>query len=280
MVHTRLATHGNLYSMAEGVRTAVVVDDDPDIRRMLRVALEMAGLAVLEAGTGLEGLELVRLERPDLITLDLVLPDLGGVEVCRRLREVTDAYLIMITSSSDERDRLVGLATGADDYITKPFNPREVQARVAAMFRRPRVAAAASQSVASWDGTAARPAPELTGGGIGAVRVPDPRQRPDDASITRHGALSVDAEGRIAQWGMNELPLTKIEFELLATMMRHPRRAWTRELLLEEVWGSQWSDHHVVEVHIGNLRRKLAQAAPNREIIQTVRGVGYRLAPA
>ncbi len=97
--------------------------------------------------------------------------------------------------------------------------------------------------------------------------------------MARYGLLTLDAEGRIAQYDDQELPLTKIEFDLLATMMSHPRRAWTRDLLLQKVWGGHWSDHHVVEVHIGNLRRKLAQVASDREIIQTVRGIGYRLTP-
>jgi two-component system OmpR family response regulator len=295
--------------MADGVlRTAVIVDDDPDVRRMLKLALEMTGFRVEEAATGIDGVDVVRRVQPDLITLDLMLPGLGGVEVCRRIRDLTDAYIIMITASADETDRLVGLATGADDYVTKPFSPREVQARVAAMFRRPRAAAVyhelpVAESIGAAAGTVADQLTQegvrgFAGGAapdpnwavspspapvplVGTVPVPDQRGVPDDEhEILRHGQLAVDIEGRIAFWGDAELSLTKIEFDLLATMIRHPRRAWTRELLLEQVWGSQWTDHHVVEVHIGNLRRKLADRAPGKEIIRTVRGVGYRLAPA
>jgi two-component system OmpR family response regulator len=288
--------------MVEGARKAVIIDDDPDVRLMLRVALEASGLVVHEATTGHGGVHLVAELRPDLVTLDLVLPGFGGVEVCRRIREISDAYVIIITASSDEVDRLVGLATGADDYVLKPFSPREVQARVMAMFRRPRtgiVPAKPSGLIAP-----ALPAPPNLGFGpvgfdppgpavgsdppVGALipasrsaepESPTPQPIQDgEPGIVRHGPLVVDLEGRVAWHESTELPLTKIEFDLLITMMGNPRRVWRRETLLNIVWGGQWSDHHVVEVHIGNLRRKLAGASPDGgQLIKTVRGIGYRM---
>jgi two-component system, OmpR family, response regulator len=295
--------------MVDGARTAAVVDDDPDIRLMLRVALEAIGFVVHEAATGHGGVELVRDCTPDLVTLDLVMPGFGGVEVCRRIRQLTNAYIIMITASSDEVDRLVGLATGADDYVTKPFSPREVQARVSAMFRRPRTV-----SVAPGDPLGlvapALPAPPpafgpraagsdpskqhlgstgaLNGASAGAGLLPTPRAAeqgsvaaPFDHGLLRHSRLAIDTEARVAWFGDVELPLTKIEFDLLATMVGNPRRVWRRETLLNIVWGGQWSDYHVVEVHIANLRRKLNDATPDGALlIKTVRGIGYRMTPA
>ena len=336
--------------MGDGVRTAVIVDDDPDVRLMLRVALEAIGFAVHEADTGQGGVDFVRACEPDLVTLDLVLPGFGGVEVCRRIRGITNAYIMMISASADEADRLVGLTLGADDYVTKPFSPREVQARVSAMFRRPRLVTvpasvdavdpftliapslpapppafgvrpgensimqnpmsqnstsqnsmsqnAMSQNSAS-PGAVGRnsmtqtlPSQELPDGfrpdiGVTAL-VPGPRSPMDDTLVTpdaefsvlRHGQIMVDGEARIARYGETELPLTKIEFDLLATMMGNPRRVWRRETLLNIVWGGAWSDYHVVEVHIGNLRRKLSDAAGSGILlIKTVRGIGYRMAP-
>ena len=283
---------------------------------MLRVALEAIGFIVHEADTGHAGVDLVRDWEPDLVTLDLVLPGFGGVEVCRRIRRITDAYIIMITGSSDEADRLVGLATGADDYVTKPFSPREVQARVAAMFRRPRTVAVppgdplglitrASPAVAA--GRAEQPdhfRPDLGLGRTGAVPPPrngDPLStgsNPTDGlaadglavdglavdgrkqGLLRHSRLAIDTDARVVWFGDVELPLTKIEFDLLATMVGNPSRVWRRETLLNIVWGGQWPDYHVVEVHIANLRRKLGDAtADGALMIKTVRGIGYRMTP-
>jgi DNA-binding response OmpR family regulator len=302
--------------MVDGARTAVVVDDDPDIRLMLRVALEAIGFIVHEAETGHGGVEVVRDCEPDLVTLDLVLPGFGGVEVCRRIRQITNAYIIMITGSSDEVDRLVGLATGADDYVTKPFSPREVQARVSAMFRRPRevlvgagdplgliAPALPAPPPAFGSLPPGRPFPPSQTGAPGvpgtridqpdhfrpelgrATAIPDPRRaeprsEPGDG-ILRHNQLMIDTETRVARYGAVELPLTKIEFDLLATMVGNPRRVWRRETLLNIVWSGQWSDYHVVEVHIGNLRRKLGDAtADGALLIKTVRGIGYRMTAA
>jgi two-component system OmpR family response regulator len=267
-----------------GTRTAVVIDDDPDVRLMLRVALEATGFFVREAMTGRGGVDLVRESGADLVTLDLTLPDFGGVEACRQIREVTDAYIIMVTASSDEADRLVGLATGADDYVTKPFNPREIQARVVAMFRRPRTVSSDEPTLATHlSGTRTAP-PLMAPPRSRAEAQPNPiaglsLQQTSELGVLRYRNLVVDSESRVAWCENSELPLTKIEFDLLVTIVGNPRRIWRRETLLDIIWGGQWSDYHVVEVHIGNLRHKLADAAEDgAQLIRTVRGLGYRMA--
>ena len=240
--------------MSEHDRDAVVIEDDPDVRALLVELLQQSGFAVTDCSAGADGLRAVRERDPDLVTLDLNLPDLDGIEVCRRLRESSEAYVIMLTARPDEIDRLVGLETGADDYLTKPFSPRELRARVAAMMRRPRrrnTAAAAPPPAASAQ---------------------------DQSEIMRLGELEVDLEGRLAHLSGSELPLTRIEFDLLATLLSGPRRVWPRETLLRTVWGTEWAgDGHLVEVHMGNLRRKLGDDPRNGRYIRTVRGVGYRL---
>ena len=239
--------------MSEHDRDAVVIEDDPDVRALLVELLQQSGFAVTDCSAGADGLRAVRERDPDLVTLDLNLPDLDGIEVCRRLRETSEAYVIMLTARPDEIDRLVGLETGADDYLTKPFSPRELRARVAAMMRRPRRRGAAP----------------------GAGRRSPNRTRPRSC-----GSASSRSTSRAA-WRTcrgAELPLTRIEFDLLATLLSGPRRVWPRETLLRTVWGTEWAgDGHLVEVHMGNLRRKLGDDPRNGRYIRTVRGVGYRL---
>lgn len=235
--------------MAVAYRSAVVIDDDELIRELLVTLLQQSGFTVTQAADGASGLAAVAAEDPDLVTLDLNLPDLDGLEVCKRIREVSEAYILMLTARPDEIDRLVGLETGADDYLNKPFNPREVRARVAALMRRPRRA--------------------------GEVSVAQPA---DASGVLRHGDLEVDLEGRVAVLAGRELDLTRTEFDLLATLLRGARRVWSREALLRLVWGSEWvNDGHLVEVHMGNLRRKLGDDPRSGRYIRTVRSVGYRL---
>ncbi|WP_043442603.1 response regulator transcription factor [Arthrobacter sp. L77] len=236
-------------SVSPSQRSALIVEDDPDIRELLATTLRMNGFRVIEASTGLDGLAAVKEHRPDLITLDLNLPDLDGVEVCRQCRAVSDAYIVMVTARQDEIDRLIGLEIGADDFIGKPFSPREFAARVSAMFRRPRTA------------------------------VPQQVEAPGDG-LLRHEDLTMDVEGRTVTLGGRELALTRIEFDLLETLLAGAQRVWTREALLDRVWGDGWSqDHHLVEVHIRNLRKKLGEDMANPRFIRTVRGVGYRMMP-
>lgn len=298
---------------------AVVVDDDSDVRLLLRRTLEMHGFLVAEAGSGAEALLQINEHHPDIVTLDLNLPDLDGMEVCRRLRRFSDAYVVMITARVDEIDQLIGLETGADDYIGKPFSPRTVQARVSALLRRHRPTpqrptplrrasdllpagasgptaasfdasgprrratdvAVATQPGSNWPGAAAEsaPSPAVTA----APETPRPVTEDFDGSagVVRHGPLTVEVEGRIASLAGVELLLTRTEFDLLESLACAPRRVWTRKALLTKVWGNEWAmDEHLVEVHIGNLRRKLGDSGREPRFIRTVRGVGYRMAPA
>jgi DNA-binding response OmpR family regulator len=170
-----------------------------------------------------------------------MLPGIDGVEACRRIRAFSDAYIIMLTAKSDEVDKLVGLSVGADDYLTKPFSPRELVARVRAMLRRPRV----------------------------AVVGPD---------LRRFGELEVDPAGREVRVDGRPVELTRTEFDLLDTLSAQPRVAFSRRQLLEHVWGGDWyGDDHVIDVHVGNLRHKLGDDATAPRYIRTVRGVGYRM---
>jgi DNA-binding response OmpR family regulator len=233
--------------LVERAWSAVIVDDDADIRALIAELLRQSGFEITEAASGADGLAAVREVQPDVVTLDLNLPDLDGIEVCRRIREITDAYVVMLTARPDEIDRLMGLEIGADDYLTKPFSPRELRARIAAMLRRPRSA----------------------GGSVAQL---------SRAELLRHGGLEVDVEGRLALLDGVELELTRTEFDLLATLLSGPRRVWPRETLLRTVWGTEWvSDGHLVEVHMANLRRKLGDDPRSGRYIRTVRGVGYRL---
>jgi two-component system OmpR family response regulator len=259
------------------------------------------------------------------VTLDLNLPDLDGVEVCRRLRKFSDAYVFMITARVDEIDELIGLETGADDFIGKPFSPRTVQARVSAVLRRHRPtpqrptpqrrasdflpAGATDHRAGSRPGSGAedRRAPQRRASDVGpataaaaptgstgttetagvdrraadASRAAGPSPVPESADVLRHGPLVVEPEARTASLDGTELELTRTEFDLLESLTGAPRRVWTRKALLTKVWGNEWAmDEHLVEVHIGNLRRKLGDKGREPRFIRTVRGVGYRMAPA
>ena len=215
------------------------------MRLLLREVLRKSGFEVWEAANGRDALLKAKETRPDLITLDLTLPDIDGIEVCRRLRGTTDAYVIMLTARLEETDRLVGLEVGADDYITKPFSPREFRARVAAMFRRPR-----------------------RGGD---------EPGPTPGAALKFGDLLVDRESREVHLAGRSIELTRIEFDLLALLASNPRRVWERETLTRRVWRTEWlGDDHVIDVHVANLRRKLGDDARSSRWIRTVHGVGYK----
>ncbi len=238
----------------DGSRTALVVEDDEDIRELINFTLSTQGFVVTAVENGLDGVEAVRTLDPDLVTLDLGLPGIDGIEACRRIREMSDAYVVIITARDDEVERLIGLETGADDFLSKPFSPRELKARVNAMFRRPR--------------RGPEPA-AAAGNGAG---------REDDHEVLQLGDLTVDVDGRRAFQSGDELALTRTEFDLLTELMRTPARVWSREALLRSVWETEWAtDTHLVEVHIGNLRRKLGDSSGPTKLIRTVRGVGYRM---
>jgi DNA-binding response OmpR family regulator len=222
--------------------TILIVDDEQNLVELVQGYLEQEGFTVQVAFDGLSALDLARTCRPDLVVLDVMLPSLDGVEVCRRLRAFSDAYVLMLTARAEEIDKIVGLSVGADDYVTKPFSPRELLARVKALLRRPRT------------GAPAEPAPP----------------------VRRFSDLVVD-EGRheVTQRG-TVVPLTAREFQLLSTIAAHPGRVFTRSQLLDRVWGDAYYDDHVVDVHMGNLRKKLEDDAAHPRYIETVRGVGYR----
>ena len=241
-------------SVSGAERQALVVEDDEDIRSLIEFTLSTQGFAVTAVGSGMEGVDHARECDPDLVTLDLGLPGIDGIETCRRIREFSDAYVVMITARDEQIDRLIGLETGADDFISKPFDVHELKARVNAMFRRPRRGPDVPTPVAPAAGT------------NGA-----------DHEVLQHGPLRVDVDGRLAFRDGRELTLTRTEFDLLTELMRTPARVWTREALLRSVWDTEWaSDTHLVEVHIGNLRRKLGEDKSTK-FVRTVRGVGYRM---
>jgi DNA-binding response OmpR family regulator len=221
---------------------ALVVDDEEPLLRIVCSYLEREGFEVLTAGDGEHAVELARLERPDVIVLDLMLPGVDGIEACRRIRAFSDAYIVMLTAKAEEADKITGLATGADDYVTKPFSPGELVARVRAMLRRPRGDPAAQEGT------------------------------------RRFGALTLDPQARDVQVDGRPVELTRIEFDLLDTLSAEPRVAFSRGQLLERVWGPGWfGDDHVVDVHIANLRRKLGDDPAAPRYLRTVRGVGYRM---
>jgi DNA-binding response OmpR family regulator len=228
----------------------LVVDDEVPLAGVIASYLLREGFDVSLAHTGPEAVSTARDLAPDLIVLDVMLPGFDGVEACRLIRQFTDAYIIMLTAREEEVDKILGLSMGADDYIVKPFSPRELIARIRAMLRRPR-------SVPAPDGpgdTAAQPL--LVGG------------------------LTVDLEARTVAVDGTAVEVTRTEFDILAAMAERPRAAFTRRQIIEAVWGSDWyGDEHVVDVHVGHLRRKMGDDATEPRFLRTVRGVGYGMGP-
>jgi DNA-binding response OmpR family regulator len=223
---------------------ALVVDDEEDLARLVADYLSKDGFTVQVALDGEQAVSLARACTPDVVVLDLMLPGIDGIEVCRQLRTFTDAYVIMLTARAEEVDKLIGLAVGADDYLTKPFSPRELVARVKAMLRRPRRPQPADQET-----------PVRTFGDL----VIDPASR------------EVSIDGRPAE-------LTRLEFDLLDALSARPRLAFTRRQLVDRVWGQDWfGDEHIVDVHIVRLRRKLGDDPAQPRYVLTIRGVGYRM---
>ncbi|MDI6871078.1 MAG: response regulator transcription factor [Bacillota bacterium] len=226
-------------------RKVLIVDDEPAIRELVQFNLERAGLAVVSAADGEEALALFRTEQPDLVLLDLMLPRLDGFTVCRRIREESPVPIIMLTARTAEQDRVEGLEMGADDYLIKPFSPRELVARVKAVLRR----------------ADERPATGDTGG-----------------FVLRHGPLLLDQERHEAFVEGRPVYLTPKEFALLAILMAHPGRVYSRETLLDRAWGYEFAgDTRTVDVHIRRLRQKVEKDPADPQLIETVHGLGYRL---
>jgi len=224
-------------------RTILVVEDETTLRETLADALEVEGFRVIAAADGREALDRFRADRPDLILLDLMLPELSGIEVCRIIRAESGVPIVMLTAKDSELDKVVGLELGADDYVTKPFSLRELSARIRALFRR-------SEQVAAADG--------------------------DGPAVLDLGRVQVDLAGhRLLRDGV-ALAIKPKAFELLAFLLRHPGQAFTRDQLLEHVWGYDYAgETRTVDVHVHWLRSTLEDDAAAPRFIHTVRGVGY-----
>ena len=223
----------------------MVVEDEAELAGLVGSYLEREGFEVTIADDGSTAVATAREVDPDVIVLDLGLPGLDGVEVCRRLRTFSDAYVVMLTARSDEVDTLIGLSVGADDYMTKPFSPRELVARIQAMLRRPR---------------------------------PSGQPEPNAPTTLSFGPLVIDPMGRDVWLDGRPVALTRTEFDLLTALAGRPRMAFSRRQLIDSVWGPAWvGDEHLVDVHVGHLRRKLDDDATEGRFVRTVRGVGYRM---
>ena len=225
----------------------LVVDDEVDLAELVAEYLRKAGLDVEVRHDGTDAVAAVREYAPDVLVLDLGLPGIDGIEVCRQVRTFSDCHVLMLTARDDEVDKIVGLSVGADDYVTKPFSPRELVARVQAMLRRART----------------RPAPvpsEPAGQGLVI------------------GDLVVDEAAREVHLGGEPVALTRIEFDLLLCLATNPQLVLSRRQLVEMVWDTHWTgDAHLVDVHIGRIRKKLGDEVTSPRFIHTIRGVGYRM---
>jgi DNA-binding response OmpR family regulator len=223
-------------------KTVLVVEDEASLASTLSYNLRKNGFNVMSAADGLEGLQAARRDRPDVIVLDLMLPKMDGLEVCRRIRADSDVPILMLTAKSEEFDRVVGLEMGADDYLTKPFSMRELMARVRALLRR-----------------------------AGA------RDAAADTSRLSAGEIEMELRGRTVRRGGEEIQLKPKEFDLLFYMARNAGQVFTREQLLEQVWGYDFfGGSRTVDVHVRWLREKLEQAPSAPKHLLTVRGVGYK----
>jgi two-component system alkaline phosphatase synthesis response regulator PhoP len=226
------------------VKTVLVVEDELKIARLVRDYLHQAGFAVLEAADGVSALSLARSEKPDMVVLDLGLPEMDGLDVTRRLRATSSVPIIMLTARSEESDRIVGLELGADDYIVKPFSPKELVARIRAVLRR---------------------ADATLGGG----------------EVVRAGPLTIDLPKMRVTVGEDHVELTATEFQVLVTLARHPGRIYTRAQLLDALHGVSFESYErSVDAHIKNLRRKIEPEPRRPQLILTVYGVGYKFADA
>jgi DNA-binding response OmpR family regulator len=224
--------------------TILLVDDEDAVQKLLTYPLEREGFRVIPARDGQEALDRFAEETPDLVVLDIMLPGLDGLEVCKRLRARSTVPIIMLTARDDELDKVVGLELGADDYITKPFSIREFRSRVRALLRR--------------------------------AKLP-PYQGAEDGEIISAGPLRIDVARRTVEVEGKPAQLTYVEFELLRTLASHPGRVYSRKMLLDELWGgSDYREPRTIDVHVRHLREKLERDPAEPEFIHTVRGVGYR----
>jgi len=223
----------------------LVVEDEAELAAVIVSYFEREGYIVDQALDGPSAVQKARLSPPDLIILDVMLPGFDGIEVCRQVRTFSDAYILMLTARDEEVDKVVGFAVGADDYVVKPFSPRELIARSRAILRRPR-----SKSNETDE---------------------DPL-----SSTFLYDNVTLNSISRTVMVDSVPVELTRTEFDLLEILMEHPKNVFSRKSLLESVWGGEWfGEVHVVDVHIGHLRKKLTDAGAPKELIRTVRGIGY-----
>jgi DNA-binding response OmpR family regulator len=230
----------------------LVIDDEPSLVRVVTGYLEREGLDVSCAGDGETGLALARQQEPDIVVLDLGLPGMDGVEVCRQLRTFSDCYVVMLTARADEVDMLIGLAVGADDYLAKPFSPRELTARIRTLLRRPR--------------------------GRGETRSTTSDAAAPDVGRRVFGELAIDPGAREVTMAGRTVTLTRTEFDLLDALSERPRMVFNRRQLIDRVWGEGWvGDEHIVDIHLGHVRRKFDDDPAAARYVLTIRGVGYRM---
>ncbi|HWL59865.1 MAG TPA: response regulator transcription factor [Microbacteriaceae bacterium] len=246
-------------------QTAVVIEDEADIRGLLVEVLQQAGFVVHAAASGLEGLALVEAHAPTVTTLDVSMPGMDGFETAKRIRAVSDTYLVMLTARADEVDVLQGLQAGADDYVTKPFRPRELRARIEAMLRRPRHTNNPARATATATAPATKDADQYPG-------------------WLEHRGLRLHPELRLVSVTGHEVELTKSEFDILHELFRAGRRIVGKEDLARHLHGDRGyggyvseQDTRAIEVHVANVRRKLGESAITPTWIETIRGIGYRL---
>jgi two-component system OmpR family response regulator len=225
-------------------RTILIVDDDPHIRQLLAFAIGKSGLTTIEAGDGEAALEMVAAHEPDLVVLDINMPRMDGLEVCRRIRAQGDLPILFLSSRDDEIDRVLGIELGADDYVVKPFSPREVAARVTAILRR------------------------------SALR---PREEIEPMGQLAHGKLSLDPEGWRARWAGVEVQMTVTEFSILRTLAAMPGKVFTRDAIIDRLHGPGFAvTDRTIDSHVRNIRSKFA-AIGGTDVVETRAGVGYQL---
>ncbi|MCR8671743.1 response regulator transcription factor [Agrococcus sp. HG114] len=267
---------------------AVVIEDGEDIRELLAQVLTQGGFTVHTAADGPSGVELVREHDPIVVTIDVNMPGMDGFETARQVRSITTAYMVMITARGDEIDTLVGLQAGADDYIVKPFRPRELRARIEAMMRRPRVLASTHPSppraVHEGAATATGSMPVVHSPSSPPHPASAPWAEPADPLTLEHRGLRLEPGARVVELDGQEIELTRSEFDILRMLLASGRRVVSKLQLAGMLRGERGEPDHflsehdarAIEVHVANLRRKLGESPSEPRWIETVRGVGYR----
>jgi two-component system OmpR family response regulator len=230
-------------------RLVLIADDDPNMREIVRFALDKEGLPSVQAKSGLEALDAFRAQKPALLVLDILMPEMDGTEVCKEVRRASDVPIIFLSSKDDELDRILGLELGGDDYVTKPFSPRELVARVKALLRRAQLRDASGRR-------------DETDGGSGEMA---------------HGGLKVDLSTFKAYWQGTEVVLTVMEFELLKALMSHPRKVFTRDELMTRAYDNTVVSDRTIDSHVRRIRRKFIGLGCDP--VETVTGFGYKMAP-